>query len=39
VIVTVTLNTALGARYQASQVAWDAVNQVSEVRYQAAPGR
>jgi fructose-1-phosphate kinase PfkB-like protein len=29
VIVTVTLNTALGVRYQARQVVWDATNQVS----------
>jgi tagatose 6-phosphate kinase len=36
VIVTVTLNTALGVRYQARQVAWDATNQVSGVRYHAA---
>jgi tagatose 6-phosphate kinase len=36
VIVTVTLNTALGVCYQARQVAWDATNQVSGVRYQAA---
>ena len=35
-IVTVTLNTALGVRYQARQVAWDATNQVSGVRYHAA---
>lgn len=36
VIVTVTLNTALGVRYQARHVAWDVANQVSGVRYQAA---
>ena len=36
VIVTVTLNTALGVHYQARQVAWDATNQVSGVRYHAA---
>ena len=35
-IVTITLNTALGVCYQARQVAWDATNQVSGVRYQAA---
>ena len=35
-IVTVTLNTALGVRYQARDVDWDATNQVSGVRYQAA---
>ena len=35
-IVTVTLNTALGVRYQAREVAWDATNQVSGVRYHAA---
>ena len=35
-IVTITLNTALGVFYQARQVAWDATNQVSGVRYQAA---
>ena len=35
-IVTVTLNTALGVRYHARQVAWDATNQVSGVSYHAA---
>ena len=35
-IVTVTLNTALGVRYQARQVVWDATNQVSGVSYHAA---
>lgn len=34
-IVTVTLNTPLGVRYQARQVVWDATNQVSGVSYHA----
>jgi hypothetical protein len=36
VIVTVTLNTALGVRYQAREVVWDATNQVRRVSYPAA---
>jgi tagatose 6-phosphate kinase len=36
VIVTVTLNAALGVSYTASRVTWDATNQVTGVRYRAA---
>jgi tagatose 6-phosphate kinase len=36
VIVTVTLNAALGVSYAARGVTWDATNQVSDVRYRAA---
>jgi tagatose 6-phosphate kinase len=36
VIVTVTLNAALGVSYQARGVTWDGTNQVSGVRYRAA---
>jgi tagatose 6-phosphate kinase len=36
VIITVTLNAALGVSYEARQVDWDAVNQVSGVHYRAA---
>ena len=36
VIVTVTLNAALGVSYEARGVTWDGVNQVTAVRYRAA---
>jgi len=36
VIVTVTLNAALGVSYQARGVTWDGTNQISSVRYRAA---
>jgi tagatose 6-phosphate kinase len=36
VIVTVTLNAALGVSYEAHGVTWDGVNQVTGVRYRAA---